>query len=329
MTRGAPPASGHSRAVWSQDAEASVPPSGETASATTGAWCPSSTIAGCNSPARQIAMRASSPLVAIRPSGRNATALTAPSWKRSTCSAAFLCSDHRIADVSKLPESACVPSGEIASARTGPPWPRNCACAPSGEITARSMKTKRTRNISARLGNNSGVRGAHAERADAVAHARIAQRRQEGFDRGTMAAAFDQKKIIVLGRDREKPETVQPGHRFDRDPPIRTSLRHGSRDGVVRARLIAVAGRPNTREQPVNQHPRSGPGIAIDHEALPVGECGFERAGGGASGETGIVHPVHETLHTLPALHQCKPLTQQMRVVDPARGIDEVRRRKI
>src|SRR5262245_45691165 len=72
-------------------------------------------------PAVQIAMRASSPLVAIRPSARKAAALTAPSWKRSTCSAAFFGSDQRIAEVSKLPETACVPSREIASARTGPP----------------------------------------------------------------------------------------------------------------------------------------------------------------------------------------------------------------
>jgi hypothetical protein len=54
-----------------------------------------------------------------------ATAFTAPSWKRSTCSAALRLSDHRIADVSKLPDMAFVPSGEIASAFTGPPWPRN------------------------------------------------------------------------------------------------------------------------------------------------------------------------------------------------------------
>ena len=76
---------------------------------------------GCDSPGFQIAMRASSPLVAIRPSLRTATALTAPSWKRSTCSAALRDSDQRMTDVSKLPETACVPSGERASARTGPP----------------------------------------------------------------------------------------------------------------------------------------------------------------------------------------------------------------
>ncbi len=76
-----------------------------------------------------MAMRASSPLVAMRPSLRMATALTAPSWKRSTCSAALRGSDQRIAEVSKLPEIACVPSGEIASARTGPPCPRSCAWA--------------------------------------------------------------------------------------------------------------------------------------------------------------------------------------------------------
>ena len=65
----------------------------------------------------------------MRPSLSQATAFTALSWKRITCSATLRVSDQRIAEVSKLPETAWLPSGEIASARTGPPWPRNCACA--------------------------------------------------------------------------------------------------------------------------------------------------------------------------------------------------------
>jgi hypothetical protein len=83
-----------------------VLPSGDNASATTGASWPWSTIDGCALPGVQIAMRASSPAVATRPSGRNSAAFTAPSWKRSTCSAAFCRSDQRIAEVSKLPEIA-------------------------------------------------------------------------------------------------------------------------------------------------------------------------------------------------------------------------------
>ena len=64
------------------------------------------------------------------PSRRKIAALTAPSWKRSTCSATSFESDQRITEVSKLPETARAPSGEIASARTGPPWP---AIAPAPE----------------------------------------------------------------------------------------------------------------------------------------------------------------------------------------------------
>src|SRR6516165_9144527 len=137
-------------------------------------------------------MRASSPLVVIRPSARKATALTAPSWNRSTCSAAFFGSDQRIAEVSKLPETACVPSGEIASARTGPPWPRNCACAIWGPIDRSSVQTARTRNIIANLGEKSGIGRAHAERADFLAHVLVAQRGEKGRHRRAVAATFHQ-----------------------------------------------------------------------------------------------------------------------------------------
>ena len=106
-----------------------VAPSGETLSETIGAVWPSSTVVGLVSPGRHTATRPSSPPVTMRPSGATATALTALSWKRSTCSAELRVSDQRIAELSKLPEIAAVPSGEIASARTGPPWPRSWAWA--------------------------------------------------------------------------------------------------------------------------------------------------------------------------------------------------------
>jgi len=48
-------------------------PSGETASATTGAEWPATTVDGSAAPGVQIAMRASSPLVTMRPSARKAT----------------------------------------------------------------------------------------------------------------------------------------------------------------------------------------------------------------------------------------------------------------
>src|SRR6266849_6208715 len=76
-----------------------------------------------------MAMRASSPPVAAAPSLSRATALTAPSWKCSTSSAALRSSDQRMAEVSKLPDIRILPSGDTARARTGPPCPRNCALA--------------------------------------------------------------------------------------------------------------------------------------------------------------------------------------------------------
>ena len=54
---------------------------------------PASAAPGC-----QIAILPSSPPVTMRPSGASATAFTALSWKRSTCSAALRVSDQRIAE---------------------------------------------------------------------------------------------------------------------------------------------------------------------------------------------------------------------------------------
>src|SRR5215831_13808292 len=180
-------------------------PSGDSASATTGA---SSTLDGCGSPGVQIAMRASSPLVAMRPSRRKSAAFTAPSWKRSTCSAVFLDSDQRITDVSKLPETTCVPSGEIASVRTGPPWPRNCACATVG-TSNRSAARESTRTVIAELETSSGITWLHAQGTDFRAHRLIPQRGQKGPDGRALTAAFDQEKVVVFRRDGEKGEPVE------------------------------------------------------------------------------------------------------------------------
>ena len=87
----------------------------------------------------------------------------------------------------------------------------------------------------------------------------------------TMAAAFDQEKIIVLGRDRKKFETVQPGHRFDRDPPIGAALRHRRGDRIMRLGLIGVARWLRPCEQFVDQDAGAGPGIAVDHQAGGIG----------------------------------------------------------
>ena len=163
----------------SHDADAIVRPSGETAKDAIGAVWPVSTVAGSAAPGRQIAIRPSSPPVTMRPSGANATAFTALSWKRSTCSAVLRVSDQRMADESKLPEIAVVPSGEIASARTGPPWPRNWACA------------GRANKIKARANANLVISRLHPERPDPLAGPLVAQRREKGLHGRTVAAALD------------------------------------------------------------------------------------------------------------------------------------------
>ena len=81
-------------------------PSGDTASAAIGPLWPSSTLSGSGLPCVQIAICASAPAVTMRPSLSQATAFTALSWKRITCSATLRVSDQRIAEVSKLPEMA-------------------------------------------------------------------------------------------------------------------------------------------------------------------------------------------------------------------------------
>src|SRR4051812_48909085 len=205
--------------VRSHDADASVVPSGETARQTTGATCPSSTRCGAAEPGD--AILPSSPPVTVRPSGVSATAFTALWWKRSTCSAVLRVSDHRIADESKLPETAVRPSGEIASARTAPPCPRNCACA--GWIS--SSKTNATASL---------VTGGWQPQAlDPVFCAGVAHRREEGLHRRSIAAAFDQQEVVVLGSQRQKAEAIHLGHRFDRDAPVGAGLRDGGGNRVV------------------------------------------------------------------------------------------------
>src|SRR5262249_47519271 len=212
-------------------------PSGDSASATTGASCPSSTLDGCGSPGVQIAIRAFSPPGAVRPARRKSAAVTAPSLERTTCAAVFLDSDQRITDVSKLPETACVPSGEIASARTGPPWPRNCACATVG-ASNRSATRERTRSVIAELETSSGITWLHAQGTDFRAHRLIPQRGQKGPDGRALTAAFDQEKVVVFRRDGEKGEPVELHNRLNGDSPVPPALRPPGGNPLIPPRLI-------------------------------------------------------------------------------------------
>ena len=157
----------------------------------------------------------------------------------------------------------------------------------------------------------------------------VAQRREERLHGRPLAAALDQQEIVVLGRDRQEAEPIEPRDRLDRDAPVGAALRHRGGDRVVRARLVAVAGRPRAGEQLVDQHARAGAGIAVDHQARRIGERRLDRLGRAAAREARVARPVDEALHALPALHQREARAQQMRVVDAARGIDEMHRREI
>src|SRR5664280_2543145 len=232
-TRGAPPSSGHRRMLWSQDAEASSLPSGDTAKPAIGPLWLSSTLSGSGLPVVQIAICASAPAVAMRPSLSQATAFTALSWKRITCSATLRVSDQRIAEVSKLPDTAWLPSGETASARTGPPWPRNCAWA--ADASAANNSTTQNRLL---------IRWFHPERRNARACRGFAQGREEGPRRRPLHAAFNQQEIVMFRRQRQEAEAVELGHRLDGDAPVGASLRDRGSHRIVRLRLVGVAGRP-------------------------------------------------------------------------------------
>ena len=158
------------RTAPSHEAEATLSPSPATRRARRSAPCaPRTTCAGTLAPARQTARRPSSPPVTKRPSGSAASALTAPSWKRSTCRAAPRSRSHRIADWSKLPDIAVLPSGDTASARTGPPWPRSCASAGSGRTSGISAAIRasifeagnfgQASDVPRRIGRPAGSRG--------------------------------------------------------------------------------------------------------------------------------------------------------------------------
>ena len=228
----------------------------------------------------------------MRPSGRSATAFTAPSWKRSTCSAALRSSDQRIAEVSKLPESALLAVGRDRERAHRP-------------AMAAQLRVRRGGGQRRRAQEQRGRGQHHRESQHEIRHPRgacrargccsrtrvVAQRREERLHRRPVAAALDQQEIVVLGRDRQEAEPVELRHRLDRDAPIGAALRDRGGDRVVRARLVGVAGRPRAREQLVDQHARAGAGIAVDHQAVRIGERGLERVRGAAAFEARVARP--------------------------------------
>src|SRR5262249_18897273 len=112
------------------------------------------------------------------------------------------------------------------------------------------------------------------------------------------------EKVVILGRNRKKPEAVKPGNRLNGYPPIGATLHHRGGDRVVGTRLVAVARRPPAREQSVDQHARSSAGVAVDHQARRIGDGGGKRVSRSASGEADVIRPVYEALHALPTFQQ-------------------------
>src|SRR5438270_44193 len=60
-------------------------------------------------------------------------------------------------------------------------------------------------------------------------------------------------------------------------PPIGAMLCDGGRYGIVRARLIGIADRLDAAEKAVDEHPRTGTGIAVDHQNSGIGQCRLQR----------------------------------------------------
>ena len=169
----------------------------------------------------------------------------------------------------------------------------------------------------------------HAKRADFRTRGFITQRGKEGLHRPPLSAVFDQEEVIVLRRHRQEAKPIELRDWSDRDAPIGAALRDRGGDGVVRARLIAVARGPCAAKDLIDQNSRAGTGIAVDHQAVLFGKRGLDRLGDATALETRIAGTMHQALHALPAFHQREPWTQKMNVVKTGRRIDEMHWRKI
>ena len=130
--------------MLSQAAEASHAPSGETASATIGALCPSQHRLGLLRAARARS-RCARPRRLSRRGRRAAARPRSPHRHESAAPARRNCARATSGsrNESKLPESASLPSADTATLRTGPPWPRSCACAGAQAINTTSRTTAR------------------------------------------------------------------------------------------------------------------------------------------------------------------------------------------
>jgi len=104
-------------------------------------------------------------------------------------------------------------------------------------------------------------------------------------------------KIVVFFFKGQKAQAVKPGHRLNGHPPIRPSLRHRRRYGIMAFGLEGVAGRLLARKQSIDQYPGPTASVSVDHSAVWVGQYLPEsRSGIRLLSKSGIVPPKDQTL---------------------------------
>ena len=89
--------------------------------------------------------------------------------------------------------------------------------------------------------------------------------------RGNPGGAQDHE-VVLLERQGQEVQAVLVGHSLDGDPPIGAALCDRRGHGIVAPRLEGVPGGSSTLQQSVDQNPRAAALIAIDHQALGIGE---------------------------------------------------------
>src|SRR6266700_2547658 len=131
-----------------------------------------------------------------------------------------------------------------------------------------------------------------------------AERIKKGLHRQTLFARYHQREVIMLFRQRNETEADRMGDRRNGHAPVGAVLRDGGRHGVVRTRLVPIAFRARTAEQPVDQDARAGALVAVDHDAGGIGERGGDGLLRAQAFKALIAFPEHDALHPPPARHE-------------------------
>ncbi len=143
----------------------------------------------------------------------------------------------------------------------------------------------------------------HTKRADAFSHVLVAQCFEEGADGWPVLRLSTTEEIVFLRRDRQEGEAIQARHRFDRKAPIGPRLRNCGGNGIVRFRLVGVAGRAGALQLLVDQDACARTGIAVDHQAIAIGQGCRDRLIGGLALEADIAGAIRRPCE------RCQPFT--------------------